>query len=229
MKERPILFSGEMVRAILEGRKNQTRRALKKQPLDILPMKVPGAWVTLRTRDPEPHGDLIGCRFGVPGDRLWVRETFVLEHCEDDPKVPADRPLFHYESTDPMNEYDNEYWMIPHYKATDPAPDLYYGDIDENDDGEPKCKWTPSIFMPRWASRISLEIVGVHIERLQVISEEDACSEGVEALHIIFDHGKSYRDTYMELWNQLNKKRGFGWDVNPWVWIIKFKLLKVGA
>jgi hypothetical protein len=191
-------------------------------------MKVPNMWVTLRTRDPESHGDIIRCRFGVPGDRLWVRETFVLEHWSDEPKVPADRPMYHYEPKDPLNEYDNEYWMIPHYKATDPAPDLYYGDIDENDDGEPKCKWSPSIFMPRWASRIMLEIVNIRVERLQEIGETEAFSEGVENLHIIFDHGKSYRDTYAELWNQLNQKRGLGWDVNPFVWVIEFKTIEKG-
>lgn len=235
MKERPILFSSEMVRAILEGRKTQTRRALKKQPLDILPMKVPDAWVTLRTRIPEPHGDLIGCRFGVPGDRLWVRETFVLEHWEDEPKAPADRPMFHYEPVYPMNEYDNEYWQIPHYKATDPAPDLYYGDIDENDDGEPKCKWRTSIFMPRWASRITLEISKVRCERLQDITEADVLAEGITHTKdglwlgpLAGVPGYPWhlpQLAYAALWNELNEKRGFGWDVNPYVWVIEFRRL----
>jgi hypothetical protein len=163
------------------------------------------------------------CPYGQVGDRLWVRETFVLEYWEDEPKAPADRPMFHYKPADPMNEYDSEHWKIPHYKATDPAPDLYYGDIDENDDGEPKCKWRPSIFMPRWASRITLEISDVWCERLKDITEADACAEGVDNLHLIFKNGPSYRDTYADLWDRLNKKRGAGWETNPYVWVVEFK------
>ncbi len=235
MKERPILFSSQMVRAILDGRKTQTRRLLKKQPLDILPMKIPDAWVTLRTREPEPHGDLIKCRYGIPGDRLWVRETFVLERWDDEPQAPADRPLHHY-VPDPMNEYDNEYWLWPHYKATDPEPELCYED-DDNDDGEPKCKWKPSIHMPRWVSRITLEIVSVRVERLQDITSADVLAEGIRRtedgewlgpLAGVPGYPWGRADlAYAALWNSINAERGFGWDVNPWVWVIEFKKVEI--
>ena len=236
MKEHPILFSASMVKAILGDHKTQTRRVLTIQPLDILPMNIPNEWVCLMQKEPESKGKVFRCRYGIPGDRLWVRETFVLEQWEDEPKPPADRPLFHHES-DQMDEYDNEYWLWPHYKATDPAPELCYED-DPNDDGEPKCKWRPSIHMPRWASRIALEIISVRIERLQDIGKDeninDVFEEGLSK-HAYYEfvddepcdiNTEEALEDYKELWNSINEKRGFGWDVNPWVWVIEFKRVK---
>lgn len=196
MSEKPILFSGEMVRAILDGRKTQTRRALKVQPLDILPMNVPNQWATLRERAPN-HGDVIKCRFGVPGDRLWVRETFCVG-------------------------FDNEQsW---HYRATDPNPAEF---------SRMGWKWKPSIFMPRAASRITLEIVDVRVERLQEISEGDCFAEGIKPIEcldcdaLILTHraGDSHYDdpipAYKSLWERIN---GAGsWALNPWVWVVEFK------
>lgn len=218
MKESPILFSGEMVRAIIEGRKTQTRRVLKKQPIDILPMNVPNEWVTLETRKPS-HGSVIGCRFGVPGDRLWVRETFALERYEDEPATPKDgRPIRHQEF---RSEWASDYWLYPHY-CTDPAPDLCYED-DPNDDGEPKCKWKPSIHMPRWASRITLEIVSVRVERVKSITPADAFAEGVRSTYLHQPPDWLDVDRFKELWEKINAKRGYGWQANPWVWVIEFK------
>lgn len=213
MKERSILFSGEMVRVILDGRKTQTRRVLKKQPIDILPMKVQNLWVTLEEINPN-HGRVIKCRFGVPGDRLWVRETW---------------------AHDDMNCNDIHCGNIDHiwYRASESpvVADSFAG----------AAHWRPSIFMPRWASRITLEIVSVRVERVQDISANDAIAEGVcttqywkpkEVENKPFEE-KWWDDyyfwnhypqiAYQNLWNSINFKRGFGWDVNPWVWVMEFK------
>jgi hypothetical protein len=213
--DKPILFSGPMVKAILEGHKTQTRRVIKPRGVsdDV------AQWLHAMAK-----GVDMPCPY-KPGDRLWVRETFVLEKWEDEPKPPSDRPLFH----EPENgEFEPEYWLWPHYKATDPAPELCYED-EENDDGEPKCKWRPSIFMPRWASRITLEIINVRVERLKDIGRNDAKAEGVSAIFTnSIDHFKRgvlnpYVANFSILWDSINDKRGFGWNFNPWVWVIEFK------
>ena len=170
MKERPVLFSGEMVRAILEGRKTQTRRVIKPQPLWVGDPNV-----AFKTHSANPKG-IINCPYGQPGDRLWVRETF----------AGTKNTGFAY-------------------RATDTA----YGH-----------KWRPSIFMPHWASRINLEVVSVRVERVQDISIEDAYDEGMEW----GDQGCGVLE-FKNLWDSINLKRGYGWDANPWVWVIEFKRL----
>lgn len=243
MNEHPILFRAEMVRAILDGSKTQTRRVIKPQPL----MMCSGAWYP--SDNPGDSKNRTGLHYanekhmrrglpidfspyGQPGDRLWVRETYALEHWEDEPATPKDgRPIFHHAGDG--TEWDEQRWFYPHYKATDPAPDLCYED-DENDDGEPKCKWSPSIHMPRWASRITLEIVNIRVERVQEITEEDAFEEGMtrrlaaeQGFSVSVSEEEFYisqaRRTFHYFWNSLNAKRGFGWDVNPWAWVIEFK------
>ena len=160
MKERPILFSGPMVRAILNGTKTQTRRVMR-----------PGERVEKMILNKSPYG--------IPGDRLWVRETW----------TGAD---------DPAHKH------AVHYRA----------------DGERACRWRPSILMPRWASRITLEVTGIRIERLCDITERDALAEGcVGDGHVTVDA----RAAFKLLWGSLNAKRGYGWDANPWVWVIHFK------
>lgn len=215
VKERPILFKGEMVRAILKGCKTQTRRILKWQPLDVLPMNIPDAWITLDTREPEPHGKHIKCRLGKVGDRLWVRETY----------NPGLRPL---ESR--ANGYRGCVYRADDFTA------LYSGG------------WTPSIFMPRRHSRITLEITGVRCERLQNITEADAIAEGIELDKFASDgYWKNYEfttahprrneittaekhrivgykspvDSYASLWRSINGADS--WDANPFVWVIEFR------
>jgi len=183
MKERPILFSTEMVRAILDGRKSQTRRIIKKQPVDILPMNVPNEWVALLTREPA-HGEVWKCRYGIPGDRLWVRETWF--------------PI-------PKSEGGGAI-----YKVTN------------SDSYKPSLKWKPSIFMPRWASRITLEVVNVRVERVQNISKTDCIAEGIGGLEDIV---AGWHQSYAQLWDSINAKRGYGWGVNPYCWVIEFKVL----
>ena len=235
MKEHPIIFNGEMVRAILAGTKTQTRRVIRVQPLpwaerfEPAPFRSgnvtygkPGDWIQM-TADTNSQRGLCRCRYGVAGDLLWVRETVAMEAFMEgeSPRVATDgRPLFHDPGGD--NEFDEPYWLYPHYKATDPTPDLCYEDQDE--DG-PACHWTPSIHMPRWASRITLEIVRIQVQRLQEINEEDAMAEGAPLGRVV-GYGRlgmeSHREGFIELWDSINAKRGYGWLSNPWVWVINF-------
>jgi len=184
MTERPILFSGEMVRAILAGRKTQTRRVIKCTGLDCLgACGVAGEDMRFAGRDWVGNSVLLKCPHGQRGSKLWVRETW---------------------QEDPVGEFGICYKATGHNE---------------------KCKvhshlWRPSIFMPRHASRLTLEITGVRVERVQDISEDDAKAEGVEPFAP--DDGR-YRIGYAELWDSINAKRGFGWEVNPWAWVLEFK------
>lgn len=177
-RERPILFSGPMVRAILAGTKTQTRRVVKVEPgkLDV--------------------GENPACPYGVPGgSRLWVRETWYDDNATRDAEpIPTSHDDF------------------IHYRADGEAHDQF-----EELDGF--LRWRPSIFMPRWASRITLEVTEVRVERLQEITEADAWAEGIAA-HVV----RPIHD-YAALWDSLNAKRGFGWDTNPWVWVVSFRRL----
>jgi hypothetical protein len=233
MKERPIIFSGEMVLAILAGQKTQTRRVINLQP--ILATGVWGGQYLRGTRDSDQSSP-----YGRPGDCLWVKETFVIENTREyhgEHHVPADgRPIQKHEHDAGA---DGPYWLIPHYRATEPEPHIVPFDfpdsaleIDYNDD---RTRWAPSIFMPRWASRITLEVMGVRVERVQDISEEDAIREGITGPHMVGypaycfpgDSKPRYSRAsaaFEVLWDSLNAKRGFDfiWSTNPWVWVIEF-------
>lgn len=199
MRERPILFSAPMVRAILEGRKTQTRRVVKlPEGHSIIPRgDVPG-FFTLRTKavshhKVEPRG--VTCPQGAPGDRLWVREGV---HCDEDKGwcYDADGTPMNWR---PQDEDVGVAWL-----ETRPA----------------KRSWYPSIHMPHWASRLTLEIVSVRVERLQEISENDAEAEGCEPALPVSD--KRWVCGYRRLWESINGKRA-PWASNPWVWVIEFK------
>lgn len=207
MKERPILFSAPMVRALLAGTKTQTRRIAKpvRHP-DWGNLYSPGALV----REHEPmHVIYRACPYGQPGDRLWVRETWAAPHSED---------------ARPPRAIQCD-WMQIHYAATEERGGLL---------------WRPSIHMPRWASRITLEITGVRVERLHDISESDAIAEGIVECAIPADDEGPRRIGYMvgpddgesglsvspiepyrNLWESINGASS--WDVNPWVWAIEFR------
>jgi hypothetical protein len=188
MKERPILFNTEMIRALLDGRKTQTRRVVKHIPM----LGGPLAWCAAAAAQEPGWVNIVGdyrrfCPYGQPGDRLWVRETF---------KAFPDGDLF--------------------YRAD-------FGDVIpvHADDNSEDWTWKPSIFMPRAASRLTLEIVSVRVERVQSISHRDALAEGVS-----YDVSKpdgAPVPTYQKLWDSINAKRGYGWDKNPWVWVVEFK------
>lgn len=200
MNEKPILFSGEMVRAILEGRKTQTRRVVKPKGVsnDV------AQWLHSMAK-----GVDMPCPYGQPGDQLWVRETWKCE--ELDSGLDGVR----YRADDDFRAIEN----------TQEASDAW---CDAQRDGG---KWRPSIFMPRWASRINLDIVNVRVERVQNISSLDAKAEGVSGVwKNPPENEKYYRRVllnpyvanYSVLWDEINGPRGFGWDVNPWVWVVEF-------
>ena len=171
VKERPILFSGPMVRAILDGRKTQTRRIVKPQPETINEDWEDSPTEFMKTEHHRPVFADTYCRhycpYGRPGDRLWVRETWCPlrdNHYHDG--LPARHMLTHRSDGRPIR-----------------AGAEYRADGSENDEqrrcmSELHYKWTPSIHMPRWASRLTLEITGVRVERLQEVSEGDAIAEG---------------------------------------------------
>jgi hypothetical protein len=204
-KERPILFSGEMVHAILEGRKTQTRRVLSKQPLDVIPYQGELAgqrWVGLMQRDPN-KGLIFKCKYGQAGDRLWVRETFCVGY-----------------------EYEPGNFTALPFHGCDNTRKAFYRATDDDAPEEPKRPWKPSIHMPRWASRITLQIKAVRVERLQEITYGDVLDEGIK-YRGSGDHdaeANGYED-FISLWDGINAKRGYGWDVNPWVWVIEFKVV----
>ncbi|AOK42394.1 hypothetical protein [Burkholderia vietnamiensis] len=223
MKERPILFSGPMVRAILEGRKTQTRRAMKHQPpVDVTPITAARYHPTIidRRGDEAPGPEIFGafsddgewgCKspFGEIGDRMWVREAFMPAPFDAAPKQPQ------------ATRWNIAYAAGGQFEVIAPPgynPTLYNYQ-----------RWTPSIHMPRWASRITLEITRVRAERLQSISESDARAEGVtiEDHHMRGYCAGAYRPpsirAFHDLWDSLNAARGHGWDTNPWVWVVEFR------
>ena len=212
MKERPILFSAPMVNATLEGRKTQTRRVIKPQPEEIIvgDMLQPGIYY--RDADPDQQ---IHCPYGQPGDRLWVRETWAPF---------GDYVLFRADGEE--------------YLSTCETPG---GGYPENCRHHPGCeactaegtliKWRPSIHMPRWASRITLKIKSIRVERVHDITEADAVAEGIEThLSGCWTQTGGYADTarlaFGALWDSINSKRGYGWNLNPWVWVIEFERIK---
>lgn len=243
IKERPILFKGEMVRAILEGRKTETRRVIKPQPrfgywmgMDCRRNKSPQNHYFFSSKEAsykiQPHEGhdyiLVKCPYGKPGERLWVRETWVLNYVGK--PIPKKRPV------EPITGEPGEIF----YQA-DGEQEACFWD-------ESGLKWKPSIHMPRWASRIDLEIVKVGVERLQDITEDDSRAEGCKSspfdisdtLEVINDP-KSTKETrelaklfcggtltakwdFWNLWTEINGEDS--WQANPWVWVIEFRRVK---
>lgn len=221
MKERPIIFSGAMVKAILNGRKTQTRRIVKPQPVHGM------EWASKGFEPPcalhlDAWANPVGtqtCPHGVPGDRLWVRETWKStdRRCVDE-HTDAD-----HECTDHCTQ------TYVYYKATPregyrPRPDkqrIVYLDDSTPLDEFYLTGWRSPLHMPRWASRITLEVTDVRVERLQAISEEDARAEGL-ALEGLIKPGHA-AGCFARLWDEIH---GAGaWDENPWVWAITFRRL----
>lgn len=195
IKERPIIFSSPMVRAILDGRKTQTRRVIKEKL-----MRGEGAHVN-------------NCPYGKPGDRLWVRETW-------------QGPLFYDEIPEDWNSDKYKTPEYCYYKASGDSCD--FTDSDDNF----VERWSPSIHMPRWASRILLEVTNVRVERLHDISEEDAKAEGSYVCDYfgrrLLDQSSNqgcYKWGYRSIWESLN---GSGsWHLNPFVWVVEFRTLEI--
>jgi hypothetical protein len=206
MKARAILFSAPMVRALLAGTKTQTRRVVKGWALDWLS---PGNFTPEFVADPGNRA----CPYGVPGDRLWVREAFRFLDCfnRDSPSKVGDLCV---------DAGYNKPWAPTHYEADGARANwMSVGTLP----GKPAAgKLRPGIHMPRWASRITLEVTEVRVERLQDISDDDLAAEGIqELIDAGVDHDGTPRDTYRTLWEALN---GAGsWDANPWVWAVSFR------
>ena len=204
MKERPILFSRTMVQAILDGKKNQTRRIVKYQRGDdcfvMLDYDGVGWWPY--SSDDGESANVDGMEYpyrspyGQPGDRLWVREAWRTIPGLMDDKPPRD--------------------------IRQDAPLRYEADGEFNGQSFHPGKLRPSMFMPRWASRLLLEVTGVRVERLQDISEADAVAEGVEPfVNSDGDLIESATTMYEHLWESIN---GAGsWEANPWVWVVEFQ------
>ncbi|EMX9222819.1 morphogenetic protein [Citrobacter koseri] len=201
-KERGMIFNDEMVRAILEGRKTQTRRLVSSSTSDLL---------DLQKQYPHKKYNIV-CPFGQPGDRLWVRETF-------------QGPLVSEELFEEYRAYPEKFEK-PEYceYAADGGAKPEYCDLDDN----LRHGWRPSIHMPRWASRILLEITDVRVERLHDISEEDAKAEGATpATYRITPPGAVYRVGFGDIWRSIYGDEN--WHSNPWVWVIEFKRVEGGA
>ena len=198
--EKPILFRGEMVRAILDGRKTQTRRVIKPQP----ELRANGSVLWWKNDMLVPESTYRS-PYGAPGDRLWVKETFSHE----DGWYPDDAGHSWKNCRSPIG-HDGLCTYV-HYRASMSTKQIR----EYNDDPWP---WTPSIFMPRWASRITLEVVSVRVERVQDISHRDAIAEGVAARVVPLS-----QNAFAHLWDSINAKRGYSWDSNPFVWVIEFR------
>lgn len=207
--ERGMIFNAEMVRALLSGRKTQTRRIIKPQPEATLNGSLSGKWLSRPLNGlllPKIEDIAFHCPFGVVGDRIWVRETF-------------QGPLFDYDLIDSYckdpTPFEKPEFCV--YKADGvPAPEFY------DADDELHCCWRPSIHMPRWASRILLEITNVRVERLKSISDGDAIREGCSTADM--KSGDCVADVFARLWASIYGDES--WNSNPWVWVIDFKRIE---
>jgi hypothetical protein len=204
MTDRSILFSTEMVRAILDGRKTQTRRVMKVQPCSDELVTVEHYHLTVIDRhgDMQPGKEIFGahwndgeqglrCPYGAPGDTLWVREAHAIS----------------------ANPDLKPWYRLDHEEARSLGPRV-------------DVKWRPSIHMPRWASRITLRITDVRVERLQDVTEDDARAEGCDP--VVHPDGAvdcgTRKTTFAKLWNKINGPGA--WGDNPWVWVISFERVK---
>ncbi len=240
MKETPILMCGDMVCPTLKDIKTETRRVVKPQPPTWATKAIPivGPWQTFEGWHPKGKCGHEKCAcigsetgglamwtlkspYGQPGDRIWVKEThWRFGQWVKNGFTKSGKQRWRF-SADRLHK-STVCFEPPHVKP------------------KPTSKgWhtRPSIFMPRWASRITLEITGGRVERVQDITEAGAKAEGVPPTRIGFNdprnggmtHSESYIETYGELWDSLNAKRDggkFAWEKNPWVWVVQFKRVK---
>ncbi|MBD3261036.1 MAG: hypothetical protein GF334_05040 [Candidatus Altiarchaeales archaeon] len=220
--EKPILFSGEMVRAILDGRKTQTRRVVKPQAEkytgDILGQPVIYPW-----RNGGYDAKPIKCPYGKPGEELWVRETFTYGYDLND--AHPECAVFDFGD-----------------------PDMIFAPGENKETRHYARAWSqrkPGIYMPRWASRIQLQVKDIKVKRVQDITESDAIAEGltylpnakrwgvwdqtnctIDGRARMTEHFESPVDAFAHLWDSINRKRGYGWDKNPWVWVVTFERIR---
>jgi len=213
VKERGLIFTGESIPGLLSGAKTQTRRVISAQPVLVegrtwewpfITEKLPdGSWRRLKASWADGIRDVTVpmaqfCPY-QPGDRIWVRETWYSDWDKKNPfrwaHYKADLMCRHEHNGQPINE--------PWFKSGHRGP------------------WKSPRFMPRWASRMTLELTGIRVERLQAISEADAIAEGVADKAVEGDVVGAYAMT----WDLLNERRGFPWESNLWVWVLEFRLI----
>ncbi|WP_370602552.1 hypothetical protein [Citrobacter cronae] len=249
MKERGMIFNREMVRSIIDGRKTQTRRIMAIQPehselglrrvIDSKNGRDNGKyfWSQSGACGLKMRSKMFGCPYGEVGDRIWVRETWSDVNLEGSPAVA-------YRADDEVYDLMEDESLLDEggsFNYQDPRVCKYqfaawHSDLISGIEGN----WRPSIHMPRWASRITLDITDVRVERLNGISETDAEAEGIdmEALFdsqdcydCIADHNMTGRPTakgaFKYLWESIYGEEG--WKSNPWVWVIEFKRVEGGA
>jgi hypothetical protein len=214
-KERPMLFSGPMIRALLDGSKTQTRRVVK-WPLKANTAVSYGenAIDYGRNHHADPTADIIRlCPYGQPGDRLWVRETCRAEEAPH--------------GIDGIRYIADDFWQP--IKNTVEAAEQWGKMFNYR---RVRGATVPPIHMPRWASRLLLEIKAVRVERLQHISERDVRAEGCEMrqFNLLFmdaaERKRAYTDLYGNLWVSINGPES--WAANPWVWVVEFKVIAGG-
>ena len=239
VRERPILMSAPMVRAILDGRKTVTRRIVKPQP-ELNPDYKPSRldrythhpeyhWPSRQARSMVSLSEMTACcPYCSPGDRLWVREAFNLFDPDRDPIAPS-----RFGKRAPYDGCINDEpirWTAC-YRAD--------GELEHPTDGA--ARWKPGIHMPRWASRLTLEVTGIRVERLHDITEEDAKAEGVTPY--VPGHGaatddelnaepglrspRMYRFGFEQVWCDINGADS--WQANPWIWVVSFRRLAEAA
>jgi hypothetical protein len=199
MREIPILFSAPMVRAILAGNKTVTRRVVEYSGNDI------DSFI-----DDVNHGR--AGKYQI-GDLLWVRETYQMYPIQEFLFKGADRE------------------MVPYEKIPEQTPESYYVEYAADQECQRDRKWRPSIFMRRYLSRITLKVTDVRVECLMAITGRDAVNEGItldlaKGMNFKRDNLQGLRGYFALLWNDINAKRGYGWETNPWVYRIEFEQVK---
>ncbi len=209
MKERPILFKGEMVNAILQGRKTQTRRIVKTGGIPDAEFAA-NLWLSKGK-----------CPYGERRGKLWVRETWADVNSPDGPAIAyrADGCVRTWHEFSETFGPDEGAGPSMDYKAYPGEYCAWYSDLLN---GEPGHNWKPSIHMPRWVSRITLDVIDVRVERLQDISEEDAMNEGVPYSELERSRPDPlHKAQFADLWESINGPGS--WDANPWVWVVEFQ------
>jgi hypothetical protein len=206
MNEHPIIMTGESVRAILDGRKTQTRRVIKDAP--PYPFTIVHVhdedWGFRRTSGLTDH--YFKCPYGKVGDRLWVREAF--RYARIGLGCGGSATCVEYKISNGKINFKNKAGKYPKLKSN-------------KDKQGQHARWRSPIFMPKWAARIWLEITNIRAERLRDISLEDIAAEGIADLG---GGAQAVIDCFInEVWDPINEKRGYGWNENPFVWVIEFK------
>jgi len=237
MRERPIIFNAEMVRAVLDGRKTQTRRIMKVQPESNqfgLRRIIASAersdtgkyhWTESNATGNHIRSAPFSCPFGAVGDRLWVKETWsVVSHAFDDDGLMIDYVPDRPAKAVHEKPFGRGYYSGHAIYAADGG--FTWGDDDGCVDGR-SC-WKPSIHMPRWASRITLEMNGVRVERLNSMTEKDALAEGCLGGHDSipgYQYSATPHEHFHHVWQSIYGADS--WQANPWVWVVEFKRMEV--